>query len=122
MTEATALLLAIAGFGALALGMRKHHRELFGAPPSQWRALALHSIGWVLLGLSFVACILDSRWSIGPVLWLGLLTVAALATALTLTYGPRFISWPHCLWRFFLGREGQGPSERSPYTKYGHDL
>ncbi|MCG8559813.1 MAG: DUF3325 domain-containing protein [Hyphomicrobiales bacterium] len=89
MMEATALLLATAGFGMLALSMQKHHRDLFGAPPSQWHALALHSIGWVLLGLSFAACILDSGWAIGPVLWLGILTVAALVSALTLTYGPR---------------------------------
>ena len=84
MMEAAALLLAIAGFGALALSMQKH-RALFGASPSQWRVLALRSTGWLLLGTSFAVCILDSRWAIGPVLWLGLITVATLATALTLT-------------------------------------
>ena len=104
MMEATAFLLAIAGCGALALCLHKHHRALFGAPPSRARALALHASGWILLGLSFAACILASSWTIGPVLWLGLLTVATLATALTLTYGPGLTPWPLCLRRFFLGR------------------
>lgn len=94
MMEAAALLLAIAGYGGLASAMRKHHRELFGAPPSPWRALALHFAGWLLLGLSFTACIWGSGWAVGPVLWLGLATIAALATALTLTYGLRFTSRP----------------------------
>ena len=88
MMEAAALLLAIAGCGA---------------PPSRARALALHASGWILLGLSFAACVLASSWTMGPVLWLGLLTVAALATALTLTYGPGLIPWPLCLRRLFLG-------------------
>ena len=94
MMEATAFLLATTGFGALALSMQKHHRALFGAPPSQWRVLAFHSIGWLLLGLSFAACILDARWVIGPVLWFGLIIVAALATALILSHVIRFISRP----------------------------
>ena len=92
--EAAAFLFATAGFGALALSMQKHHRALFGAQPSQWRVLAFRSIGWLLLGLSFTACILDARWVMGTLLWLGLITVAALATALTLTDVPRFISRP----------------------------
>lgn len=121
MMAAAALLLAIAGFNALASAMRKHHRELFGAPPSRWRALGLYSIGWILLGLSFAVCILASRWTVGPVLWLGLVTVAALTTALTLTYRLKFLSWPQCLgWRFHGGK-GQVPSDRSAGTKHGHD-
>lgn len=92
MMAAAALLLATAGFAALAFSMHKHHRELFGAPPSKWRALTLHAIGWILLALSFAACIWDSRWAEGSVLWLGLITVAALAAALMLTYAPRLQS------------------------------
>ena len=79
--------LALAGFATLALSMWKHHRDLFGKPPSRRRALALRSMGWALLGLSFAACVLQSGWAVGPVLWLGVLTAAALTITLTLTYG-----------------------------------
>ena len=81
--------LALAGFATLALSMQKHHRDLFGKLPSRRRALVLHCMGWALLGLSFAACILHSGWSTGPVLWFGVLTIAALITALTLTYRPQ---------------------------------
>ena len=67
--------------------------------------LTLYTLGRLQLGLSFAACVLNARWAEGPVLWLGLLTVAALTTALMLTYGQGFTSWPHGLGRFFLGRE-----------------
>ena len=88
MMSLAAPILALAGFAALALSMHKHHRDLFGGPPSRWRALALRSLGWMLLGLSCAACILESGWAVGPVLWLGVLTGAALMAVLTLTYRP----------------------------------
>jgi hypothetical protein len=50
---------------------------------AQW---FLRLAGIAGLGSSFAACVLHSGWSVGPVLWFGLLTVAALAVALTLTY------------------------------------
>jgi hypothetical protein len=37
MMTATAMVLAPVGFGALALSMHKHHRDLLGAPPPRWR-------------------------------------------------------------------------------------
>jgi hypothetical protein len=37
MMTATAMVLATVGFGALALSMHKHHRDLLGAPPPRWR-------------------------------------------------------------------------------------
>ena len=84
-----ALLLALAGFAALALSMKKHHRDLFGAPPPRGRAMAFQAAGWTLLALSIMPCVIESGWSVGLVLWFGLLTVAALVVALSMTYGPR---------------------------------
>src|SRR3546814_12711509 len=81
-----ALMLALAGFAALAVAMHKHHRVLCGAPPSRARAIVLRVAGWVLLGLSLHACVVRSGWGIGPVLWFGLLTLSGLAVALSLAY------------------------------------
>lgn len=92
MIDLTALILATAGLAAIALSMHKHHRDLFGRPPSRPRGLALAGAGWIILALSFWACIVASGWAIGPVLWIGLLTVAAIIVVLVLTYGTGFVS------------------------------
>ena len=86
---AAALVAALAGFAALGLAMHKHHRAVFGEPASRRLMIALRSTGWVLLALSFAASVAGSGWAVGPVLWLGLLTLAALAVALLLTFGAR---------------------------------
>jgi len=88
MMDLAALILATAGFAGLALSMHKHHRDLFGKLPCRLRALAFAGAGWMLLALSFGACIAASGWAIGPVFWVGLITVAALIVVLALTYGP----------------------------------
>ena len=92
MMDLAALVLATAGFAAIALSMHKHHRDLFGRPPSRPRALAFAGAGWALLALSFWVCIVVSGWAIGPVLWIGLLTLAALVIVLALTYGAGIVS------------------------------
>lgn len=92
MIDLAALILATAGFAAIALSMHKHHRDLFGRPPSRLRALAFAGTGWTLLALSFSACIVASGWAIGPVLWIGFLTVAGLVIVLALTYGAGIVS------------------------------
>lgn len=86
MVDVAALVLAVAGFGSLALSMHKHHRDLFGAPPSRARAVAFRAIGWPLLAGSIAPCVAISGLSVGIVLWFGLLTIAALVVALLLTY------------------------------------
>jgi hypothetical protein len=85
MMDLAALMLAVAGFAALALSMHKHHRDVFGSPPTHRRASAFRAIRWALLGLSFGACVFNSGWAIGPVLWLGLLSVSGLTVTLLLS-------------------------------------
>ena len=86
MIQLAALVISIAGFAALALSMHKHHRDVFGTAPTRGRTLTLQGIGWLLLSASVSICIAHSGWSIGLVLWIGLLTFAALTVALLLTY------------------------------------
>lgn len=92
MMDLAALILATTAFAAIALSMHKHHRDLSGKPPSRLRAWAFTAAGWTLLALSFGACIVASGWAMGSVLWIGLLTVAALVVVLALTYGTGFVS------------------------------
>lgn len=89
MMTLAALILVLAGFGSLALSMHKHHRDQFGTPPPRGRAIAFQTVGWTLLAASIAPCVAGSGWSIGLVLWVGLLPVAALVVALTLTYAPK---------------------------------
>jgi hypothetical protein len=68
------------GFAALCLGMEKHYREYFGgAPASRLRLRQLRALGWLLLALSFAACVTGEGWQIGPLLWFGWLSVIGMA-------------------------------------------
>ena len=87
MTAFIGVVLLIAGLTALALSQPKHHRSLFGAPPSSKRRKAWQAAGWAALALSLERCVAGSGWSAGPVLWFGLLTIATLIVSLAMTYG-----------------------------------
>jgi hypothetical protein len=86
--ELIAFVLALAGFTALALAMRRHHRDLFGRFPSVKRSVILRVVGGTALILSLAPCVFRADWPVGLVLWLGLLTVSALAVALMFAYRP----------------------------------
>ncbi|MHC1652481.1 DUF3325 domain-containing protein [Stenotrophomonas maltophilia] len=79
-----ALTLSFSAFTALSLAMEKHQHDLHGkaaAAPArrmQWRVL-----GWALLTIAFALCVADHGWAMGPVLWLGAMTVAGV----TLSFG-----------------------------------
>lgn len=88
-----ALTLSFSAFTALSLAMEKHQHDLHGkaaAPPgtgTQWRVL-----GWVLLAVAFALCVADHGWAIGPVLWLGTMTLGGLALSFGLyPYQPKWI-------------------------------
>jgi len=89
MTTLATLILSLAGFSALALSMTKHHRDLIGRPLPKARKLVLSVAGSALLAASLIPAIIGQGISIGLVLWLGVATIAALAVAMGLTYGPR---------------------------------
>jgi hypothetical protein len=80
---------ALAGFAALALAMHRHYRQVWHRALRTGAQVTLRIAGAVLLAASFAASIADAGWAIGPVLWLGWLTAAALIVAVALSYWPQ---------------------------------
>lgn len=88
-----ALGLSFTAFTALSLAMEKHQQALHAtqaAPASRRRLCSV--LGWVLLPLAFGLSVADHGWALGPVLWLGVMTVAGLLLAVGLyPWKPRWI-------------------------------
>jgi magnesium-transporting ATPase (P-type) len=86
--------LCFSGFTALCLAMDKHQIELYGkqrANPQRMRLWRV--VGWLLLTLTFALCVQQHGWALGPLHWLGALTVSAmLLTLWLLPYRPRAIA------------------------------
>lgn len=79
-----AISLAFSGFIALCLGMEKHQMDLYGpARASATTMQRIGRIGWALTGASFAVAVFARGWAIGPVLWLGAMTLGGIA----ITYG-----------------------------------
>ncbi|MBH1738671.1 DUF3325 domain-containing protein [Stenotrophomonas maltophilia] len=88
------LALSFSAFTALSLAMEKHQHDLHGsaaatpARRTQWRVL-----GWALLTVAFALCVIDHGWAMGPVLWLGTMTLGGLALSFGLyPYRPKWIA------------------------------
>ncbi|UVE17865.1 DUF3325 domain-containing protein [Pseudomonas sp. LS44] len=80
--------LSFAGMAGLCLGMDRHHQQVWARKaPRRQRALRL--AGWLLLALALWPCLQVWGSAVGPVVWCGLLSAAALSLALLLPYGPR---------------------------------
>lgn len=86
LSIAAALLTAFAGFGALALSMSRHARDLFGKAPKRRTAWSLRIFGAVSLCAAYAFCVAAWGVSIGPVAWFGMLTAAALTNAVVLAF------------------------------------
>lgn len=85
--------LSFSAFSALSLAMEKHQLELHGKTAATsvhrtcWRYL-----GWTLLALTFGLCVWSDGWSLGPVLWLGAMTISGVLIAYGLyPYRPHWI-------------------------------
>jgi hypothetical protein len=89
MTQILGFALAYAGFVALALAMHRHHRRVWHRSVPGGARMLLRMTGVVCLCLAFAACVVHVGWSVGPVLWLGLLTASGLGLAVLLCYAPR---------------------------------
>ncbi|MET0323436.1 MAG: DUF3325 domain-containing protein [Duganella sp.] len=85
---------ALAGFAGLSLAMDRHWQALYGrgtAPGDKTRWLQGAGVAGLLLSLAASLALKGAMQ--GWVMWLGALTVGALAVVLTLTYrAPRIIA------------------------------
>lgn len=83
--------LTYGAFTALSLAMDRHQRDVFGRKLPAGRTRALRLLGWAALPVSLAPCILAQGWAIGPVLWCGLLSLAAGLLVLLIPYAPRTV-------------------------------
>jgi len=82
------LLISLAGFAALALATERHAEHLLGRLPApQWRLLA-RVVGWLLLASALALGVVNMGTGVGITLWLGWLSIAALALVFA------FPKWP----------------------------
>jgi hypothetical protein len=86
--------LSFSAFTTLSLAMEKHQQELHGkAQADDARRRIWRWLGWTLLTVVFGLCVWNHGWALGPVVWLGALTVAGLLLAFGLyPYRPRWIA------------------------------
>jgi len=87
----TSLALEFCGLALLALTMERHYEQVFGDRPALVRPAVLTVAGWLLLLLATMPPIARYGASIGLAVWVGELTLAALAVLLLHTYSPRLI-------------------------------
>lgn len=76
-------LFALAKFG--------HFKDVFSRPPAQWQSHLLTVFAWLLLAFSLGACAIDQGWAYGSILFMGVISLAAMLVILTLSYSPRHL-------------------------------
>lgn len=89
MIELLALALGYGGFTALALATNRHHREVWNRAASRPARLFLRGAGTAGLAAALAACVVHAGWSVGPVLWLGVLAAAGIVVVPVLAFRPR---------------------------------
>ena len=78
---------AYLGFASLALSQERHWKTLTGGTaPKPLQALLLRGLGSLALGLSLALALIRDGLSFGAILWVTMLSAAAAAVALTLTW------------------------------------
>ena len=87
------LALPYSAWVALSLAMDRHYADINGrgTEPSAVSRKRGRWLGTLALMAAFAVCVRDSGWGIGPVAWLGTMTVAALLLVLQLCYVPKSV-------------------------------
>lgn len=90
----TTLALAYSAWVALSLAMDRHYADIHGrgAEPSAGLRQRGRWLGALALSAAFAVCVRDNGWGIGPVAWLGAMTIAALLLVLQLCYAPKSVA------------------------------
>lgn len=83
--------LAFVGFVALSFAMKRHFSQMLprGKKLSSQQVVVFSVVGYLSLLLAGVLCIMVQGVAVGLVLWMGVLTAAALLQSLLLTYRPK---------------------------------
>ena len=74
------------GFFALAMSMSKHQKQIFGTELKPAKTQIATILGWVLLIIALILCLLTGAASNMISYWLGSLTFATLVVGLSLSY------------------------------------
>lgn len=83
------VLFAYVGMLSLCLGLERHYKQVWGKPGPLWLRRGLRCVGWMALAMSLLLCSAAWGWAMGPVGWLGALSLAGLVLVMLLPYGPR---------------------------------
>lgn len=87
-----ACVVLLLGMALLALSQERHRDRIFiSTRPTAHSIRAHRTAGFITTGLGLPACIASQGASFGSLLWLLLLSAAALAVALTLTWRPQWL-------------------------------
>jgi hypothetical protein len=87
-----AFILALFGFAALAIAMRRHHRDLFGREPSRQRQVVLHTVGALGLAVSYGHLCLAWGAVEGTIDWLCLASLTAIVIVVALSVATLWLS------------------------------
>lgn len=95
---ALAYLSSVAGWGWLALAMEGHWPQVRGGElPARRQRQAMQALGAASLLLSLLACLRADHASMAALVWVLMLTAAALTVTFTLSWRPRLLA-PLAAW------------------------
>ncbi|MFT4053354.1 MAG: DUF3325 domain-containing protein [Novosphingobium sp.] len=81
--------LAYSGLAMVSLSLQRHYRDLRGVLPSSAMVRGLRLAGYPLAMAAILPCIAACSLTIGIVLWLGMLTGAAVTLVALMAWKPR---------------------------------
>lgn len=93
-------LLAYTGMLGLCMGLARHYQQVWQHAPRPGLLRSLRVGGWLALAASLGLSASFWGWAMGPVGWLGLVSLATLMLVLILPYAPRLsvtvagVGWP----------------------------
>ncbi len=101
-------LTSLGGFVLLALAMERQGEWLLRRVPTPREQLVFRLLGWPLLFAALALCFLAWGWSIGPVAWLGWLTMAGVILVFALP------KWP---WAARPAQRARAPRQQAGGTR-----
>ncbi|MBL4602634.1 MAG: DUF3325 domain-containing protein [Emcibacteraceae bacterium] len=71
---------------ALCLGMKRHHRQIWGRAPEKQTVLLCRFGGWGLMAIGIALCVFELGGPLGFVTWFGLFAACTLMLNFALPY------------------------------------